>query len=199
MFQVTVETSKTCSALGSTSICCHCKWQCHNIQQWQKWNVVATTFLSFSADWMTKVPRSGSAAKSWCRCLAAFLNLACLSAVKKAKGDFDDSESGVDWAVEVVRSENDGYGSSTIPGMELNFYFAVVSTRGVELDNIAHLNHYEFFPAPPEPCGILVSISVAYLHMSMSVSKTNKKGVRAGKWRRKRQAREQLNISAKFC
>lgn len=147
---------------------------------------------------MTKVPRSGSAAKSWCCCLAAFLNLAHLSAVKKAKGDFDDSESGVDWAVEVVRSENDGYGSSTIPGMELNFYFAVISTRGVELDNIAHPNHYEFFPPPSEPCGILVSLSVAYLHMSVS-PKLTKKESGQGSGGGKSKQENQLNTSAKFC
>lgn len=50
--------------------------------------------------------------------------------MKKAKGDFDDSELGVDWIVEVVRSENDGCGSSIILGMELNFHFTVISTWG---------------------------------------------------------------------
>lgn len=79
---------------------------------------------------MAEVPRPGSVATSWCCCLSASLNLDHLPVVKKAKGDFDDSELGVDWIVEVVRSENDGCGSSTIPGMELNFYFAVISTWG---------------------------------------------------------------------
>lgn len=81
-------------------------------------------------DYMAEVPRPGSVATSWCCCLSASLNLDHLPVVKKAKGDFDDSELGVDWIVEVVRSENDGCGSSTIPGMELNFYFAVISTWG---------------------------------------------------------------------
>jgi len=129
MFQVTVVTSKPFSALGNTSICCEFKWQRHNIQQCQKGNLVASSSLAFSANWMTKVPKPGTVATSWPSCLAACLNLSRLPEAK-AQGDFDDSELGVDWTAEVVRSENDDCGSRTIPGWIWIFILLWLSPGG---------------------------------------------------------------------
>lgn len=87
--------------------------------------MIASSFLSFSTDWMTAVWRPGSVATSW---------------LQKAKGDFDDSVFGVDWTVGLVRTENHGSGSSPILWMELTLYFAVISPRGMGLGNTAYLS-----------------------------------------------------------
>lgn len=155
--------------------------------------MIASSFLPFSTDWMTAVWRPGSVATSWS-------HLACLPAVKKAKGEFDDSVLGVDWTVGLVRSENDGSGSSPILWMELALYFAAISPRGMCLGNTAHLSittsSFQVLQSPEE----FQYRFLWHVHICWWVSpKLTKAESGQGSGGGKDKQESQLNIPAKFC
>lgn len=142
---------------------------------------------------MTAVWSPGSVATSW-------LHLACLPAVKKAKGEFDDSVFGVDWTVGLVRSENDGSGSSSVLWMELTLYFAAISSRGMGLGNTARLS------TTTSSVQVLQSLEefqyrfLWHVHICQSVSpKLTKEESGQGGGGGKDKQESQLNIPAKFC
>lgn len=155
--------------------------------------MIASSFLSFSTDWMTEVWRPGSVATSW-------LHLACLAAVKKAKGEFDDSVLGVDWTVGLVRSETDGPGSSPILWMELTLYFAAIRPAGMGLGDTAHVStttsSLQLLQNPEE----FQYWFLWHAHICQWVSpKLTKEESGQGSGGGKDKQESQLNIPAKFC
>lgn len=155
--------------------------------------MIASSFLSCSTDWTTAVWSPGSVATSW-------LHLAYLPAVKKAKGEFDDSVLGVDWTVGLVRSENDGSGYSPILWMELTLYFVEISPGGMGLGNTARLStttsSFQVLQNPEE----FLYRFLWHVHICQWVSpKLTKAESGQGSGGGKDKQESQLNIPAKFC